>query len=451
MDVLVDLIERHAKTVPALKQEMMRLVGNDKTVITEIKRAIKKLAAVRPNTRSRPKEIQTQLVSVLELIKHLSLRRPHEALPLLCLLLEDASNVAGSFSQTSVVAAFFRDTLPSAGADVLARCSDLDLVRHEVGQVMLKDRYRTKAWFLQGVGDALPEDLVDELRRAFAARIKHHTSPWDDLEDEAILLLKALEFSVGDVVGYEKAARRQGMLHRSDGIALAQMCIGHEDYAAANVWLDKIPNDVDNPAARAMNKQRDALYLQIATATGSTAHAALAFRSHMLTQPSTETIAMLRTLLGDDGAMNAVREAALQLVAKDDPSPRVMTFFVQNGYDDVMEERMFAPLVRDAMAFHHEWQLVEAFIDKMRFHGALQACRHFITDILTDSYFTMYGEAIYAMQLQRALARDRKDLRGLQTADAFESELRLAFNNETSFWRDLDVASTRRFPGSPLL
>lgn len=438
-DVLVDVIERHAKTVPALRQEMMRLVGNDKTVITEIRRAIKKLAATRPNTRSRPKEIQAQLVAVLELIKHVSIPRPHEALELLCGLLNDASNVVGSFSSASVVATFFRSTLPAFGAKVIARCSDDEVIATALRTLLVKDQYRTNALFLQGVGDVLSDTLVNEFRTTLTRRIKPKKYSWDSINDEPTSMLKALEVAVGNTAGYEKAARLDGSLSYDDALVLAQMCIDHEAYFDALTWLDKVVADAYIPGMRTIQQKRDALYVQIAKSTGSTTHAVLTFRALLLTQPSTETVDLIRSLLGDEGTIQLLNEAAAEVAQKEDLAPNVMAFYVANGFDEMMEERMPRPL----NLLKHDLEMLPAlahtFIAKHRPFGAVLVYRLFVKATLSTSTVGMYDAAARAIREMYNLSKKIRDWNGTVGHKEFVQDLRTTYKTKSSFWRNMDL------------
>jgi hypothetical protein len=444
-DVLVDLIERHAKTVPALKQEMMRLVGNDKTVIKEIYRGIKKLSAVRPNTRSRPKEIQIQLVGVLELIKHVAIRRPHEAFPLLCDLLEDASNVAGSFSQTSVVATFFQETLPAVGTDVIARCTDLDIVRNELRALVRHDPFGTKAHFLQSVGAALSEDFVKELRKYLTGCLKPRSFEWAEVNEETIGLIKALDVAVGNVAGYEKAAGLQGPLSLTDALVLAQMCLDHDAFDDANAWLDKIPHDESFPVLRAIGKRRDALYVQVGMRSGSTDHAITVLYRRLMTMPSSGTVEVIRTIVGDDGTARILRDAAVAIAAQKKPDPRVMLFYVNNGFDDIMEERMFKPLRTSELDLDMMLPLVEAFQAKRRLFGAIHTGRWFVGTVLETASIMYYYRACHLLLSDAKLCAQAKDLRGIETSEAFEERLRTEYKTKTAFWRDVDIMRQRHY------
>lgn len=440
-DALVELIERHIKTVPALKQDVMRLVGNDKTMIAEIRRAIKKLAAVRPNTRSRPKEIRAQLDAVLELIKHVGIRKPNQALEFICSFLDEASNVVASFTPASVVATFFRATLPALGADVIARCAEEDVDLHLRG-LYVSDPFGTKAMFLRATGDVLSERTVAMLRADLNSRIKPRSKDiWMDVNRAPVGLLKALEVAVGNVEGYEKAARIEGHLAGEDALVLAQMCIDHEAYDNANAWLDAINPTWDSAAMRALCRKRDELYVQIAQSTGTTSQVLSRFRARLLTQPTKDLLDHIQALIGTHETETLLHEVATSVANDPNPAPNVMLFLVVTGYEKIMAQRMLLPFNQESGSIEDLSELAREFVEHQHILAAAIALRRLITVVLSTGQTPYYGIAIAALLSERTLVNAISS-KGttIPSSASFERDLRRRFSSKVAFWRDLDFS-----------
>ncbi|CAN5450314.1 hypothetical protein BH10BAC6_BH10BAC6_17920 [soil metagenome] len=434
-DILAELIERYAKKNPALKQEMLRLLSDEADMASEVKKQIKRLSALTRNTRLQSKDLHTALENMLTLITDIGIRKPDDAMMLLCSMLANTSVVLTIFEDSSFrLRSIYEQQIPECAATLIPRCTSEDQLLASLQSALLEELRRTRYHFLFQVGQYLSDRVVAAIL-AFLAALpeKPHPIYGSRLSDHDEMQ-KALLLSIGDTAGFERVAGRHGPIEPRDVLALAQMFIDHEEFEKAEQWLDTIPDATGYVHPSSNESIRDLLYMRIAERSGNVEKAISRLHTRFLSAPSREVLESLQTIAPQQTVDGILEELLAQTQMSASPSANAVRFLIQHGFAEQMEELVMQHHFDEDFRFD-DWPLVAvAFIHSGMRLAASVIYRILIDDILTNARTTAYHYAASYFRTLSRLSTPDLDWRGIDDHNAYTARLWNTHRLKTSFW-----------------
>ncbi len=430
-DVLADILLDLTHDKPLLKNELVILTSDSTEITSTIKRSI---AGLKRSTAfhdySKAKKYKNKLEDILKQIASVSESSPAKAFELVCEFMTiDGVTLDNVDDSSGYVGDVFRVAAPALAAKIAMRNTDDVHMAKWLCTALNEDPFNARCYFVDALATAVPESVMQAAHDYVTPRVE--STPRNDLYEDRQLafVLRSIIVALGNIERYLDFCTHNGEISSTDILAVVQMHIDHEQFEAADKWLDRLTIDRNADHGRIFQ-----LHMIIDKALGRTARVKEHVRNRFLAQPSQQSFIQASEHLSEAETQRMLDALMLQVQITKPLHLSALLHLITIGKGAELEG-LVANYKSDDHYDFYAWSNIARAFEKA--HLPLSASvvfRTLLDDILSHARSNAYHIAVYYYGTLWTLSSHVHDWRGLPDNDTYMATVANAHSAKSSFW-----------------